>query len=334
MKSNDVSFFKSKSWGSGLNKILKDLKLNWDVDEVLPIEDLYKKKDCKIKFYEHKGIIRTDTCHPLSIMGKRYRIVQNSKIMEILLSSIDKNKLTHIDKNKPPPIEGGFFKYGKRAWATIKGHEIEISGFSEKIFDEILLEWSHNGEAAISFKFISKLLIPIDDFNKKVILSPFIPGTDVPSGIIKFKHTGFVKEKLKESYKEAKKFYIELENFYNKLYKDTSFDSSQMARVLHYLYPDPEDIRQKEDGTYIIPSNKKRRDSIMELNEKFSTEYNYSKFFATLAFNYYFDHCSPVRIFVDIVDRDKVEKERRLMSSFFGTAHTEKIRFLKAINLV
>ncbi len=312
MKFNNISSSKYN-----LDKILKDLRLDWEVDGASPVSGLHNKKCGEIIFSEHKGIVRTDTCDPLSIMGKNYKIVQNKEIMEMLIASLDKEKSTRI--------EGGFFKNGERAWATTEDHDIKIKRFNGEIFGKALLEWSHNGEVAISLKFIIKLFIPNW---KKIILAPFIPGNPATFCGDKFKHTPHVEENLKAAYKKAPNLYNKLVKYYNDIYSNP-LNKSQMKKLLDKLYPDR--IVIDSGKTIITPVYSDRKKSIIDRYTIFEKTFGSTQFNAVLAFNYYFDHETPVYIPNDTDDPEEYEKERRLMSILYGTAAKEKIRFLRAL---
>ena len=102
-----------------------------------------------------------------------------------------------------------------------------------------------------------------------------------------------------------------------------------MKKLLDKLYPDTFKI---EGGkTTIIPAYAERKKSIINRFIDFSKTFGSTKFSAVLAFNYYFDHETPVYIPNDTGDPEEYEKERRLMSILYGTAAKEKIRFLRAL---
>lgn len=313
MRNEDVSFFRGCSSRDGLVEILEDLELNWDVGEVYPVAGCHE--ECgTIEFYEHKGIIRTDTCHPLSVMGQGYVPAQNRELIEILRTSLGKVGLTIS--------EGGFLRFGKRCWVSAKHQEFGIGDFA--ILGKILLNWSHNGEVAISTKIVSEVAVP--HWGRPVGLASFIPGNPDIYGGYRFKHAYEVGTKLERAYKEAQEFLRKLKGFYTSLHQ-TSFTLLQMERLLEYLYPNPDKIKVRKDGTRVKPYNQVRREDIAGICKEFMEYFDFSKFIATLAFNYYYDYCSLVR-----VTKDTVEEEQRLMSILFGTAHREKTRFLKAIH--
>ncbi len=316
MCANNVSFVRKTTKSSDLYQILKDFELDWRVVRVPVISEPEIGTFGNISFSENIGIVRENNQYPLSVMGDNYLEIQNWDALKIFEPLVESKEITIQ--------EGGYFKFGKRAWVSAKLREITIEKF--RISNNIMLVWSHNGDVALALIPDSRLLVP--DLKEPIYLVSYLPGPPEMFGQFTVKHTKYATKRMELAYPKAIEFLKKIGTFYTGL-ENSPFKLNEMEKLLEYLYPNPEKKRIRKDGTVIVSYNEKKRNAILAICEDFKKNQLFSdnKFLYATAFNYYYDYKSRVRI-----TQDTIEEEQRLMSTWFGTAYKEKVRFLKNIS--
>lgn len=231
-----------------VEEAIDGLGLNWQVGTTSQV--MGTMPDGKeIQFFENTGIVRLDTGFPLAVMGSGYKVIQNLEALSLFSEAIEEQGIV-IDG-------GGSFEYGKRVWVACRlPGEIKLS--QDTILKYLIISWSHNGERQLTVSFMPYAQ------NLQISLAGVVPGVQ---STFTARHTKNAQEKIKqiaELLKRSHNFYQKFEEMIKELDKKT-ITFSQIDEMLEFIYPDPEEVKLKKDGTEKKNANREKRDLVRGL---------------------------------------------------------------------
>lgn len=131
--------------GASLEVWAEKAHLNWGVDETVVQYNIpgFRETPIPLNFSNKKVLYRTDSLQPLAIVGKGYRVVQPSEILEFYRELVD-NYGWHIHT-------AGSLDEGRRVWALAKMNESFVIGKNDTIQQFALLATSYDTTLSTTF---------------------------------------------------------------------------------------------------------------------------------------------------------------------------------------
>lgn len=131
--------------GASLETWAEKAHLNWGVDECTVQYHIpgFRETPIGLSFDNRKTLYRTDTMEPLEVVGKNYKVVQPSEILEFYRDLVE-NYGWNIHT-------AGSLDDGRRVWALAKMNESFVIGKDDKIHQFALLATSYDKSLSTTF---------------------------------------------------------------------------------------------------------------------------------------------------------------------------------------
>lgn len=221
------------------SEALKTAKLDFTVEK----RDIFLKDNVHI--LGKYATVRTDENRVLGIVGKRYRVIQNSDMLSFFDPLIEKSEAIYHT--------AGVLGHGERIWLLAKLPDSMRIGNDDIIDKYILLTNSHDGSGSALVKITNVRVVCENTLNFSI--------TDAGK-MFRISHTSSYQEKLDKAYQIlgiAQNYFKTVEQTINKLSIQEMTDKQLLEYVNSVL-----DIKSEEE---ISKQTKDRREKILELYE-------------------------------------------------------------------